>query len=292
MKKLPNTKKYIHQAPFDFSLHSTIHVGGIAKIAYYPESIAETAELVETFSKEEIPYLILGNLSNVLPADEGYDGALISTKRLNGVELGEKIFVYAGTMAGGLLKAAKSANYTGVEFLAGIPCTLGGALYMNAGAGGKYISEIVDSVLVLREGKQMLLPKSECDYSYKHSAFMENKDIILGGFLNLQRATKEEIEFQERTYLARRAHLPKGFSMGCVFKNPPDKFAGELIEGTGLKGFRIGGAKISELHANFILNDKGATAKDIRALIELTKNAVRAQYGIELQEEIRDLGEK
>lgn len=282
-------EKFLSESPFDFSLHSTIHTGGRAKICYYPRNIGEMTELVGLLTEEKIPYIVLGNLSNILPPDEDYDRTIISTKRLCGVEVGEKTFVLAGTTAGSLLKATKCTNYMGAEFLVGIPCTLGGALYMNAGAGGMYISEIVESVLVLREGKQLLLTKEECGYDYKHSVFMENDDVILGAYLKLTLASQMEVERAERIYLARRSHLPKGFSMGCVFKNPVGKYAGELIEGSGLKGFRIGGGKISEIHANFILNDRGATSKDIWALITLAKNAVRAQYGIELQEEIRYL---
>ncbi len=288
MKRV-DVKGLCAETPFDFSLHSTIRTGGRAKIGYFPRNIGEMTELVYLLTEEKIPFLVLGNLSNVLPSDEDYDGAIISTKGLCGVKVGEKTFVLAGTTAGSLLKATKCANYMGAEFLSGIPCTLGGALYMNAGAGGKYISEIVESVLVLREGKERLLTKEECGYAYKRSAFMENNDVILGAYLRLKSATKAEIEKAEGEYLAHRSHLPKGFSMGCVFKNPEGKFAGELIEGSGLKGFRIGGGKISETHANFILNDRGATSKDIRALITIAKNAVRAQYGIELQEEIRYL---
>ena len=158
---------------------------------------------------------------------------------------------------------------------------------MNAGAGDKYISEIVENVMVLRDGKKRILSLKECEYAYKHSVFMENTDVILGATLRLDKANEEEIEREEKYYLSRRKHLPKGKSMGCVFKNPNGKYAGDLIERSGLKGFRIGGAKISEKHANFIINDGGATSADIKALIMLIKNAVQAQYGICLEEEIR-----
>jgi UDP-N-acetylmuramate dehydrogenase len=160
---------------------------------------------------------------------------------------------------------------------------------MNAGADGRYISEIVESVLVLRDEKVCLLSHKECEYAYKKSIFMENNDVILGANLRLESCTAEQIAERERYYLKRRAHLPKGKSMGCVFKNPQGISAGALIEGSGLKGLRIGGAKISNEHANFIINDKSATAKDIRTLITIAKNAVWAQYKIKLEEEIRYL---
>ncbi len=245
--------------------------------------------LVKLLRERGIPYLVLGNLTNVLPSDEDFKGAVISTKRLTGVVKGETLFAYAGTNGATLLSVAKRESLSGIEFLGGIPCTLGGALYMNAGAAGKYIAEIVESVLVLRGEKEILLPVEECEYAYKKSVFMESGDIILGASLRLTPSTLAKIEERENWYAARRSHLPKGRSMGCVFKNPEGGFAGDLIERSGLKGFRIGGAKISEEHANFIINDDGGTAREIRALITLVKNAVRAQYGIQLEEEIRYL---
>ncbi|MBP3433868.1 MAG: hypothetical protein J6K50_01205, partial [Clostridia bacterium] len=171
----------------------------------------------------------------------------------------------------------------------GIPCTLGGALYMNAGVGGAYIGDIVESVTVLRSGQILTLPKAECGYAYKKSVFMQNDDLIVGAALRLTEASETEIEERTAYYAAKRAHLPKGKSMGCVFKNPEGLVAGKLVEGAGLKGFRVGGARVSEKHANFILNDKNATSAQIRSLIGIVKNAVFAQYKIRLEEEIRYL---
>ncbi len=275
------------QAPFDFSKHSSIGCGGSAPYALYPRSVEELTDSVFALKKQEIPYLVLGNLTNVLPSDEGYDGVVLRTNRLDGVVLTRGVFVYAGTGSGSFLRVCRRAKLSGGEFLHGIPCTIGGALYMNAGASGRYIAELVESVLVLREGKQVSVPLAECGYAYKKSTFMENGDIILGASLRLTPTTPEQIDEQIAYYAQKRAHLPKGRSMGCVFKNPEGGFAGALIEGCGLKGLRQGGAKISTEHANFILNDGGATAKDIRRLITMIKNAVYAQYGVRLQEEIR-----
>ncbi len=277
----------INEGPFCFSACSSIGCGGFAKAAYFPRSIEETVGLVQALKGEGIPYLVLGNLTNVLPPDEGTEKVIVSTKRLKGITIEKRLFAYAGVGSGELLAAAKKANLSGAEFLAGIPCSLGGGLYMNAGAAGVYLAEIVDSVLVLRGGRVESLPVAECAYDYKSSLFMRNRDIILGGALRLQESTPEKIEERRQYFLAKRAHLPKERSMGCVFKNPQGKFAGELIEGSGLKGFRIGGARISPKHANFIVNEGGATAKDIRALIQLIKGAVAAQYGVQLEEEIR-----
>ncbi len=289
MKECTRLKEFegIFEGSFCFAACSSIGCGGFAKAAYFPRSVEETARLIQTLNEENIPYYVLGNLTNVLPPDEGTERVIVSTKRLRGVQIGERTFVLAGTGSGELLTAAKKAGFTGAEFLYGIPCTLGGALYMNAGAGGKYIAEIVEKVLVLRAGKLEYLPVEDCRYAYKKSAFMQNDDVILGGELRLQPSDEDEIEKKRAYFLQRRAHLPKERSMGCVFKNPEGRFAGDLIERSGLKGLRIGGARISPKHANFIVNDGGATAKDIRALIALIKGAVRAQYGVLLEEEIR-----
>ncbi len=277
------------RAPFNFAAHSTVGCGGNAPIAFYPQTVEEFAELISALTEQGLPYKVLGNLSNVLPPDGEVDYAVVSTKRLCGVTVRDKIFALAGTTAGELLRVCRENRLGGGEFLTGIPCTIGGATYMNAGADGKYIAEILDGVLVLREGKLLQIPVKECGYAYKQSVFMDNGDIILGGALRLEESSMEEISERERYYRLRRAHLPKGRSMGCVFKNPPDAFAGELIERSGLKGLRLGGARIANEHANFILNEQNATAGDVKGLIALIKNAVYAQYGVELQEEIRYL---
>lgn len=279
---------FVQETPFPFVKHSTIGCGGKAMTAFYPRNTTEFCSLLQKLQKDKIKYCVLGNLSNVLPPDGDTETVVICSKDVNGMMLTEKgIFAYAGVMSGALLRFCKQNLRSGVEFLQGIPCTLGGALFMNAGVGGKYIADIVDSVLVYRDGETRLLTKTECDYAYKHSAFMQNGDVILGAALLLDSATEEEIETKEKHYADRRAHLPKGKSMGCVFKNPDGAVAGDLIERSGLKGLRIGGAHISKTHANFIINDRNCSSKDVETLILLIKNAVFSQYGVRLEEEIR-----
>lgn len=288
-------KKYDYEdfeieKPFDFTRHSTIGCGGCAKIAFYPHSEAELKDLVSRLKEDGKQWITVGNLSNVLPPDEGTEKIVICTKKMTALEIKEdRAYVEAGITSGALLRALKQAGLSGAEFLIGIPCTLGGALYMNAGAGGKYIAELVESVRVYRGSETLTLPVRACDYSYKHSAFMQTDDVILGAALRLEKSEKVTIAEREKAWLQRRVRLPKGKSMGCVFKNPQGLAAGELIDKAGLKGLRIGGAKVSEEHANFIVNDKMATAKEIGILIKLIKNAVLAQYGVLLEEEIRYL---
>ena len=158
---------------------------------------------------------------------------------------------------------------------------------MNAGVSGQYVADVVESVLVYRNGESRLLSKAECGYAYKKSVFMQNGDVIVGAALSLAKADEREIIERESYYEKRRAHLPKGRSMGCVFKNPEGAYAGDLIEKSGLKGLRVGGAFVSKEHANFIINDGSCSAQDIETLIAIIKNAVLAQYGIALEEEIR-----
>ncbi len=276
-----------HEAPYRFAPHCSIGCGGGARAAFYPANLAELLLLVDIFRREEIEFIVLGNMTNVLPSDGMYEGAVIFMNKLKSVGIGQTVFAMAGVKAKAFLDACERHGKTGAEFLAGIPCTIGGAVYMNAGAAGKYVADIVESVLVYKEGRIRVLPKEECGYAYKQSVFMKGGCVILGASFALGDAGAEEIAEIRTKYLAARKRLPKGKSMGCVFKNPPSVPAGKLIEDVGLKGLKVGGAVISEEHGNFIINEGGATSSDVRALVNLIKNAVFAKYAIELEEEIR-----
>ena len=280
----------LKETSFDYAKGSSIGCGGRAPAAFYPETVEELVLLIKEFQEKGVPFTMLGNLTNVLPPDGESETWVISTKKLAKIERTDSgVFALAGVTSGLLLKECKQCCLSGAEFLEGIPCTLGGALYMNAGVSGKYIAEIVESVSVLRSGKLVVLEKTECDYAYKSSVFMRSNDVIVGARLRMEEASEEIILKRISYYRAKRAHLPKGKSMGCVFKNPTGQVAGKLIEGAGLKGLRVGGAVVSTEHANFIINDKNATSTHIKTLIMLIKNAVFAQYKIRLEEEIRYL---
>lgn len=275
------------EQPFDFSRHSTIGCGGMAKKAFYPSNEEEVRFLL---SQPSNGWVAVGCLSNVLPSDKGTDKNVICTKRLTEIaSTPDGVYVSAGVTSGALIRYMQENMLSGAEFIVGIPCTLGGLLYMNGGVRGKYIAEIVQSVRIFRDGQTLELPVEECHYAYKHSVFMETEDFILGGTLRLVKAPRKQIDEEIHRWLQLRVNLPKGKSMGCVFKNPDGISAGALIEGAGLKGARVGGAVVSNIHANFILNDQNATAQDIHTLIALIKNKVKAQYGIALEEEIRYL---
>lgn len=277
------------ETPFLFAPHCSIGCGGCARAAFWPENLAELLLLVDVFRREELKFVVLGNMTNVLPSDGMFEGAVIFTDGLRSVGIGKSVFAMAGVRAKALLDSCERHGRTGAEFLAGIPCSVGGAAFMNAGAGGRYFSDILESVLVYKDGRIRVLLKEECGYGYKHSVFMDDSSVILGASLLLDEADGQTVARKRAEFLAARRKLPKGRSMGCVFKNPPDVPAGKLIDGAGLKGLRVGGAVISPQHANFIINEGGATSADVKALINLIKNAVFAQYGVGLEEEIRYL---
>lgn len=276
-----------YEQDFDISKKSTIGIGGRAKTVFYPKKLKEFMMLADFFFDEDIPFLTLGNASNVLLPDGDFEKPIVFTTKLTSVEFSDGVFAEAGITSGAFLKECEKHGKTGAEFLAGIPCTLGGALYMNAGAGGKYISDIVKRVLVYKRKKLFIVPKASCGYAYKRSEFMNTDTVILGVELDLCDATPEEVIENKKNVLKQREWLPKGKSLGCIFKNPLGDFAGRLIENSGLKGLRVGGAVVSNEHANFIINDSDATAKDVIELIALVKATVFAQYKIELEEEIR-----
>lgn len=277
------------ECPFDAAKGCTIGCGGKYAVAVFPRSFTELIEVVDFCIAEKKRYFVLGNGSNVLPGGGENETALVFTKKLVGGSFGKNPLVYAGVQVNAFLNDCERQGKSGAEFLAGIPSTIGGAAFMNAGVNGKRFDEIVKNVIVYKDGELHSYPKEECGYSYKHSRFMDEGGVIFAVIFNLEDADKETVAARRKEYLRRREWLPKGRSMGCVFKNPALAPAGQLIEGAGLKGLRVGGAVVSDIHANFIINDARATSEDIKTLIGLVKNAVYAQYKVRLEEEIRYL---
>lgn len=273
--------------PFFFAENASIACGGYSPAAFYPRTETALAELVQKLNGESLPFYTLGNMTNVLPPEGACKRLIVCTKSMkSAIKEKNTLYVSAGVTSGELLRACKRYGLSGAEFTVGIPCTMGGLLYMNGGAGGVYVSEIVENVRALYQGEVVALSNAECQYAYKSSVFMREDLIILGATLKLTPSDTDGIARRIARFSARRAGLPKGRSMGCVFKNPDGDVAGRLIEQAGLKGFRVGGAYISQEHANFIINDGRATVSQIKQLITIIKNAVNAQYKKQLQEEI------
>lgn len=276
-------------------VHTQMKVGGPADLYYEAKSAEEIVKVVKTAIEEKTPYLILGNGANVLVSDYGIRGLVIGNKADN-LKFLNHGFVEAesGVDNTELIKQVKDRSLLGTERLLKVPGTVGGAVYMNAGDTGKknFFGDLVVSVVVIdKEGNVKKLSQEECKFGYRSSRFQESGEVILKAKIQLKEASREKIENAAKDILVRKMHHPAGATVGSTFKNPDYDYAGKLIEGCGLKGKKIGGAKISEKHANFIINEGDATASDVKALIEMMKKSVKEKNNIDLQEEVRYLGE-
>lgn len=268
-------------------LHTTYKVGGVAKYFISPESIDELIKLVKYLKENNIKYMILGNGSNTIFSSKTYDGVIINLNKINNMKIdGNKIYVEAGYQLIKLSIDAMNNNLSGLEFASGIPANVGGAIFMNAGAYKSDMSEVIEDVTFLDEDLNIkTLTKDELNFSYRHSLFQEKDYIIISANLVLNNGNKEEIkELMDNRKQRRIESQPLEYpSAGSVFRNPAeDIYAGKLIEDLGLKGYSIGNAKISEKHANFIINIGNATGEDIKALIVLVKDKVKEKYNIDL----------
>lgn len=276
---------------FNFAENTTYGLGGNAETAYFPKNIPEAVAVYDRLTDTDTPFVCLGNGSDVLAADGGFAGCVVSTAKLKGIIRinRNEILALAGTTVAEILKYCKRNLLTGTEFLYGIPATVGGLTYMNGGAGGEYIGSVVRSVIIY-DGGIRTLSNASCGFSYKHSAMQNGKCLVLGSYLTVSPCDRATINQRTEKFRLARKKLPKGKSCGCVFKNPENISAGKLIEDTGLKGAAIGGAFVSEEHANFIINKNG-TAKQVRLLIEIVKLSVYKKFGVTLEEEVEYIGD-
>jgi len=273
--------------------HTTFKIGGPADLFY--EARTEE-EIIRAIREVGVPYFILGRGSNILVGDKGFRGMVIKMKneklKIKNDKEKIKILADAGVLLANLVNFAAMNSVGGLEFLAGIPGTVGGAVRGNAGAWQQNIGDKVARVKILTlEGQIKWINQKDCQFSYRKSRFKRNDEVILGIEFKLEKKDKKEIERKINEILEKRKNQPKEPSAGCVFVNPKPLHAGVLIEQCGLKGKQIGGAKVSEKHANFIVNLGGAKAKDVVALISLIKAKVKERFGIELKEEIMKVGE-
>ena len=274
------------------SNYTTYRVGGKARAICYPKGEEELIKLVSLLKEKDIKYFVLGNGSNVLFSDELYDGIIIKLDNFNKISIeGNIINVGAGYPLIKLSNDAMRNSLVGLEFASGIPGTVGGAVFMNAGAYGEDMSKIVESVRVLTSDlKIKTFTKKQMKFSYRTSMLQDHLDYVcISAKLKLENGNKEEIEkIMTERRLQRRATQPLNFpSAGSVFRNPPGMFAGKLIDDMGLKGFVVGKAMVSEKHANFIINTGNAKANDIKRIIDLIKQKALIKYGIRLHVEQR-----
>ena len=273
------------------SKHSTIGIGGIAKVFALPTNFYDLLNVVKFANESGQKYKIIGAGSNILFDDKGYDGIIISTKNMIAfTELeNDRVLVSSGYMAGKLIEKLKELNLSGFEWAIGIPATIGGMVVQNAGAHGSTMRDIVSCVTFFENGKMMTLSGEELNFSYRDSYFKHHDSIIMSVELKLKRARKVEIEKNIKMFLEKRLNSqPQGRSLGSVFKNSIVP-AGKLIEDAKLKGTKIGGIVVSDKHANFFINEDNGTAKDFFSLMCEVKLIVSNKFGIMLDEEIEYL---
>ena len=268
------------------------NVGGPARIALLPSDETEMVEAYAWMLAQQGPKLILGGGSNVLIADTGFPGIVLFTNKLTRRQHldNHRYFIGSGVDLDALVHDPMlKNNYDGVGGLTGIPGSVGGAIYMNAGTVNGSTCQLMESVEILTPNGQKKIPMTPQRYSYRGQTFCAPGDAILGGIFQFQPAQEDQRAIYEHYLERRRKTQPQGNSCGSVFKNPPNNHAGKLIEACGLKGTKQGGATISETHANFIVNENNATFDDIYTLITQAKETVQDKFGILLEEEVQIL---
>ncbi|MBR0217746.1 MAG: UDP-N-acetylmuramate dehydrogenase [Clostridia bacterium] len=275
--------------------YTTLRVGGPADYLAEPSSETELTALLNAAQEASVPVLLMGNGSNLLVRDGGFRGLVIrlgkAFSRIEPWEHGLK--AQAGALLSVLACEAANASLTGLEFAQGIPGTVGGGVYMNAGAYGGELGKSIESVTVLDHGAVREIPGGDMRFGYRHSRAMEENWIVLGARFRLEKGEKEQIDAAMRDFAARRKEKqPLNYpSAGSFFKRPEGHFAGALIEKAGFKGKRVGGAQVSEKHAGFLINAGGATAADFLALMKLVQDTVRKESGVLLEPEVRIVGD-
>ena len=274
--------------------HTALRVGGPADLFIEPDDLNDLSSAVEILDEEGIGYFVVGGGYNLLVRDGGFRGCAISLRRLDILKPlpGARLEVGAGVNNGMLCRVAAESCLSGVEFLCGIPGTFGGALAMNAGAHGGETLRLVESLVTLRAGLVVTRSGEELEYGYRYLKLAPG-EIAVSALLRMEEAERRDIEERMAGYLSHRGGAQRvAFpSAGSYFKNPPGKQAWRLIDQAGMRGVQVGGAQVSEVHANFLVNRGGATATDFLALAALVKVRVQETSSVELEEEVRVIGE-
>ena len=278
------------------SRHTTFKIGGPADYFLMPDKDTDVGRIVKICKESAIPYFILGNGSNLLVGDGGYRGAVIQIyKNMSAVTVeGTKITVQAGGLLSSVAAAAKNAALTGFEFAGGIPGTMGGAVVMNAGAYGGEMKDVLTEVTVMdEEGEIVTLPADKLELGYRTSIIKTAGYIVLEAKLQLKEGNPEVIrETMKDLTIRRTTKQPLEYpSAGSTFKRPEGYFAGKLIMDSGLAGYQVGGAQVSEKHCGFVINAGGATARDVRTLMDNVRDIVYKKYGVTLEPEVKFLGD-
>lgn len=277
------------------SKHTTFKIGGNVDFLVLPKNINEIKDLISFLEEEKIKYYIMGNGSNLLVSDNGFKGVIIKLfKNFNNIELnGNIIKAQAGATLSAISRFALENSLSGIEFASGIPGTIGGGICMNAGAYGGELKDVILNITILKNGKIEKLENFECQFEYRNSKILKERLLVLEAELILKNGEKNEIlakmkEFNKTRNEKQPIEYP---SAGSTFKRPKDNFAGKLIMEAGLSGKFVGGAYISEKHCGFIVNKGGATCEDVLALSNMACEEVFSKFGIQLEKEIRLIGE-
>lgn len=276
--------------------HTTFRIGGPAEVFVMPGNLEEMQRILEICRTEDLPYFILGNGSNLLVSDKGYQGVVVQLYRNFGQIRVEdsRIHAQAGALLSGIAAAAREASLTGFEFAGGIPGTLGGAVVMNAGAYGGEMKDVLKEVTVLTpEGGVLTLQADELHMGYRTSVIKEADYIVLEAVISLEKGDQEEIRSRMQELAGMRtSKQPLSYpSAGSTFKRPEGYFAGKLIMDSGLRGYQVGGAQVSEKHCGFVINTGNATAKDVTTLMSDVQRIVMEKFGVKLEPEVKFLGE-
>ena len=278
------------------SRHTTFRIGGPADLFVAPENTDEIKKLIAICKEEKMPYFILGNGSNLLVSDKGYEGVVVQLYRGFGqiTVQGDEIRAQAGALLSGIAAVARDGALTGFEFAGGIPGTLGGAVVMNAGAYGGEMKDVLKKVTVLTpSGEILTLQAEELHMGYRTSVIKEAGYIVLEAVISLEKGDPEAIRsrMQELSGM-RTSKQPLSYpSAGSTFKRPEGYFAGKLIMDSGLRGYQVGGAQVSEKHCGFVINTGNATAKDVTTLMADVQRIVMEKFGVKLEPEVKFLGE-
>lgn len=275
-------------------LHTSFKIGGAADIFISVRASAQLSAVLKMCGELNIPHFIIGKGSNLLVSDYGIEGAVISLLNMNGVSVTEEeITCGAGAALSDVCRAALDNSLSGIEFAYGIPGSIGGAVYMNAGAYGGEISATVSSAECLTpDGSLLKVQAKDMNFGYRKSVFKENGMTVVSTVLRLKKGDKKEIEEKMEDYISRRkSKQPLEYpSAGSFFKRPEGYFAGALIEKNGLKGATVGGAQVSCKHAGFIINRGGATCQDVKKLSRKVSDTVFSADGIRLEPEVIFIG--
>lgn len=287
------TEQVLRDEPM--SRHTTFRIGGPAALFCIPRSVPALAATVKACIEADIPYYILGNGSNVLVSDAGYQGVVIQLFRnMDGIRIrGTEMEVEAGALLVKIAHTAAKESLTGLEFASGIPGTLGGGLTMNAGAYGGEMKDVVKEAVVMKpDGEILRLTKEELELGYRTSVIARKGYLVISALLELKEGEAEVIRARmQELKEARTSKQPLEYAgAGSTFKRPEGYFAGKLIMDAGLRGFTVGGAQVSEKHCGFVINRGGATAQNVMDLVRQVQNEVKKQFGVELELEVKLLG--